>query len=265
MCRGMSHFEMPVELYMTSPVVTMSETSALSDVDTQMLEGRVSSIALLDAQGKLSGILSRTDLLSIGQVQAGNRRDAALLALPNKTARDVMTRDVMSVTTTSPMSQAAKLMREHHIHRVFVLDGTGQLVGVLSTYDLVRAIGDKRVNKPVAEIMSTPVFTVRAEEPVHLATERLEKARVSGLVVVEDDWPVGVFTQEEALLAQGLERSASVEGAMSPAMLCLDVSTPIHRAAQQVWAMQVRRVIAVEDRDMKGIITGLDFARVVAG
>jgi hypothetical protein len=46
---------------------------------------------------------------------------------------------------------------------------------------------------------------------------RLEKAHVIGRVVVEDDWPVGLFTQREALDARDRERNTPVEEVMSAA------------------------------------------------
>jgi hypothetical protein len=50
---------------------------------------------------------------------------------------------------------------------------------------------------------------------------------------------------------------------MSYAMLCLDVRTPLYRAAAYAHATRARRVLAVEGRHLKGVLTGIDFARVV--
>lgn len=50
----------------------------------------------------------------------------------------------------------------------------------------MRAVLKKRVSNPLSEYMSSPAFTVRASEPISLATERLKRARVSGLVVVDE-------------------------------------------------------------------------------
>ena len=84
---------------------------------------------------------------------------------------------------------------------------------------------------------------------------------MGGIVVTENNWPVGVFTQVESLLAASLPRDTPVEEVLSPAMLCMGADTPLHRAAAQAAATRARRVIVTEGRDMVGIITGLDFAR----
>ena len=48
---------------------------------------------------------------------------------------------------------------------------------------------------------------------------------------------------------------------MNPAMLSLEADTPLHRAAAQAEALRVRRVIVVNNRQIEGILTGVDFAR----
>jgi CBS domain-containing protein len=83
-------------------------------------------------------------------------------------------------------------------------------------------------------------------------------------VVDDDEWPVGTFTQAEGLGARGLPGDTPLEEAMSYAMLCLDVRTPLYRAAAHAHATRARRVLAVSEGRVRGILTGLDFARVAA-
>ena len=175
-----------------------------------------------------------------------------------------MSRDVVTVGPADSISQAARRMLEGRVHGVYVMEGNN-LIGVLTTRDLTVAIRDKRVRQPIEDWMSTPVFTVRADEPVSVATERIVKAHVTGLVVLEDDWPIGLFTQREALRSSDHKRETPVEQVMSSAMLVLNQKTPLHRAAGQVAALNVRRVVAIDDhRKVAGILTGADFARVTA-
>lgn len=256
----MANFEMPVSLYMTAPVAGVAPDTGLNVAHARLTDLGVSALAVVDRDHKLVGVVTRTDLLRLGRKQAGRRHGASALTLPSKPVGDVMTKSVLTVRSDDPVSKAAKLMVDEHVHRVFVVDNESP-VGVLSTRNIMAAIRDKRMRHPLSDFMSTPVFTVRTTETLSLAVERLEKARVSGLVVVDDDWPVGVFTQEEALGAKDFPGDTQVEEIMSPAMLCLDVSTPMHRAAAHASAMDVRRIIAVENKQMSGILTGLDLAR----
>ena len=99
-----------------------------------------------------------------------------------------------------------------------------------------------------------------------LDDERREKLFASQRVcavcwTTTDGWPVGVFTQREALEARHQARKTPVDEVMNPAMLSLEADTPLHRAAAQAEALRVRRVIVVRNRQIEGILTGVDFAR----
>lgn len=258
----MANFQVPAREYMSSPLLTIRASSFIDYADRQLQHFRVSALPVVDAEERVVGVISRTDVLEVGRREAGSRPDSRLLAFPAKPVSEFMTPDPVSVAPDTPLSEVAKLMLSHRIHRVFV-EEEGVARGVVTTRDLMRAIREKRVNQPLSRYMSSPIFTIRASEPVSLAAQRLENARVTGLVVVDEDWPVGVFTQVEALGARELPRDTATEDVMNPAILVLDADTPIHRAAAQGAAMDVRRVIVLEDDEPAGIVTGLDFARVV--
>jgi predicted transcriptional regulator len=249
-----------VNLYMSAPAHTVREDADLREVQRRMAELSVASLPVMDGDAQPVGVISRSDLIRVGQRQAGGQGKAALLTLPDMPVTRRMSKEIVTVGVDAPVAAAARLMVEGRLHRIFVVDA-GKLVGVLSTRDVMLAIRDKRVRTPISSAMSSPVFTIRHNEPISLATERLGKARVSGLVVLEDEWPVGLFTQREALEARDDPRETPVEEVMSAAMLALDLNTPIFRAAEQAAAVRVRRVIAVKGSRMEGILTGLDFAR----
>ena len=82
-------------------------------------------------------------------------------------------------------------------------------------------------------------------------------------MVVEDGWPVGAFTQADALGAREAPPDDRVDSWMDPRVICLPMATPVFRAAEQALATRARRVIAVDADGMRGILTGTDFARIV--
>jgi CBS domain-containing protein len=217
-----------------------------------------SSLAVVDAGGAAVGVITRTDLLR------RDPRDPSPQLAPDRPVRDAMSSPVLTVEEDEDLGDAARRMIDHRVHRLFASKGN-ELSGVLGTLEIMRAVSQAHIDRPMAEIMRTPVITVRATETIAVAADRLREANISGLVVVDDEWPVGLFTQREALEAAALPATARVEDAMSPALLCLQVETPLHRAAAQAAATRSRRILAVENRRIRGIITGLDFARLVAG
>lgn len=139
---------------------------------------------------------------------------------------DVMTHRVISVTPDATVNQAAGLMLEARISGLPVVDGSGQLVGIVTEGDLVRRaeLGTARRRprwlelfvspgklaeefqqshgRKVWEIMKSKVFTVTEDAPLADAVETMERHRVKRLPVVRDGRPVGMLTRSNLL--QGL-------------------------------------------------------------
>lgn len=258
----MTELDQPAGRYMTAPMLSVAASTPLGEVDRLLKFHHISSLGVTDAD-KLAGVISRTDLLRVARRKAASSGTTALLELTNQAAGEVMSRDVLTIDADTPIPEAAKIMVEHEFHRLFVTDGDHP-VGVLSSRDVMRAISDCRIGGTIEDEMSTPIFTVEATDTVASATHRLERAGISGVVVVEDNWPVGVFTQEDALAARRIAAGVPVEDAMNPAFVCMPKTTTVYRAAAQAQALRVRRIIAVHQRDMVGVLTTLDFARVAA-
>ena len=87
-----------------------------------------------------------------------------------------------------------------------------------------------------------------------------------GLVVLDGTFPVGIFTQLEAIRARSLSpelRRNPVEEMMSYEAVTLDASTPLYRAAAQTIATRVRRILVVEGRSLVGVVSGYDLARIL--
>jgi CBS domain-containing protein len=202
-------------------------------------------------------------LLRLGR-REGAGHGAPLAPLPARSAGEVATRPAVVVTPGESLMHVAGMMVERRIHRVFVAQ-EGKLVGVFSTLDLLRAIAHSRVELQLAEVMSKPAFTLPVASTVAHATDRLAHAHVSGLCIVDEEgWPVGLFSQREALAASHVPGESSVEDAMSYALVCLHGQVPLYRAASLAASSRARRVLVIEHRHVVGVVTPLDFARAVS-
>lgn len=229
--------------------------TSLREVQRRLQARRISALPVVDDRGELAGVVSRFDLLHHRQQHPGH---------PEATCADVMSRLPVTVAPTATLQEAAARMLEHRIHRVFALDGS-KLAGVITTTDLTRAVGDSGIARTIDSIMSAPVVTVAVDLPLAQALEQLDRDHVSGLVVTEHDWPVGVFSQEDALAARDLPPDIDLGAAYDPSLVCLPRDTPIPRAAALAARMGVRRIVVSHRRDFVGVVTGLDFAGAVAG
>jgi CBS domain-containing protein len=257
------HFEEPVVAYMTRDLEIAHVDTPVDQIARTMHMRDISGVPILDDRGRLVGVVTRTDLIRLGLLQTGRRPTRCAITLPGQRASEVMTLAPVEVRSAISLRHAARLMVDHEIHRVFVIEGD-QLAGVISAVDLAAAVRDAKLDAPVSSIMTSPIVTIDVHQPLSTAIELLDRRHVTGLIVTEDDQPIGVFAQADALASRELPRSTSIEGSYDPAVICLPVGMKLHRVAAHVADLRVRRVVMCRAREAVGVVSASDFARVVA-
>jgi CBS domain-containing protein len=115
-----------------------------------------------------------------------------------------MTRGPILVRADQPLVYAARLLDQHHIHGLPVVDETGALVGVISSTDMLRARTTEHLwsawpGLRVRHLMSSPAITIGLDATLEEAARRLELEQVHRLVVVGDDGttPVGIVSTSD--------------------------------------------------------------------
>lgn len=253
----MANFEIPVTEYMTTPVETVRIGEGLIAANELFAGQGVSALGVVDTEGVLKGVISRTDILHAAVFTHGET-----FRVPDRPVEELMKSPALAVGPDASVGEAAKLMLKNRVHRVFVTKDH-KPAGVLSTRDLMRAVREKRLRTPIADIASGSVVKVKADDPIALAVDRLDLSNKHGLVVVEGDFPVGIFDQACALQSRRLPPGTAVEHAMDVRILILPGKIGMGRAAEQALSMNVRRILIEDDLGVSGIVGGLDFARVM--
>lgn len=144
---------MQVADVMTRQVITAAESTCLAEAVELMLQHRISGLPVIDAAGRVCGMISEGDLLR--RAETGTAREPrgwrALLAGPERLARwyvhtharkvgELMTREVISVAAATPLIQAVELMQQHEVKRLPVLEADGRLAGIISRADVLRSL-----------------------------------------------------------------------------------------------------------------------------
>jgi CBS domain-containing protein len=137
---------------MTRDVVTLAPETSVRDAARALVTHRISAAPVVDADGRLVGIVSEGDLMLRADPEADRPRswwlslltsseDAAAAFVKSHARRvaDVMTRDLVTVEEDTPLAEVARTLEERHIKRVPVVRG-GRLVGIVARADLVRAV-----------------------------------------------------------------------------------------------------------------------------
>jgi CBS domain-containing protein len=126
---------------------------------------------------------------------------------------DLMTAEPIVVPADALLSEAARLLDQHRISGLPVVDAGGILVGVLSQTDLLRAratdyLWANWAGLRVKHLMTSPVVTIGRDQPVATAARKMERHHVHRLVVVADDdetRPIGVLSASDLVHAMSDE------------------------------------------------------------
>lgn len=255
---------MHVSTLMTSPVLSVAADTPLDAAYKLLASRRISSVPVVDADGKALGVVSMTDLLRVGRLQPASLAGIQPIDLPQEPVRDHMHQGVITIAPDAPATAAAKLMVENHVHRVYV-EEEGKIVGVFSIEEILLAVRGLHLEKPIGEVMTKPVITLPVNATIREAATRLDRVGITGIAIVDDyAHPIGMFTQVEALAARDLSPDAKVEEVMNYSLLHQHVNTPLYRAAAHAYEARARRVLVMENGHLIGVVTGLDFARILA-
>lgn len=112
---------------MTTDVVTAGPDDPVEDAAVALLRGRHSALPVVDAAGRLLGVISEADLLADATVRRPSRA----------TVGRVMTAPAVSVPVEASVAQARALFVERGLRTLPVVAADDRLVGVLGRSDLV--------------------------------------------------------------------------------------------------------------------------------
>lgn len=183
-------------------------------------------------------------------------------------AADIMSRNVVSVKPEATVLQAARLMLQHHISGVPVIDADGRLVGVLSEGDFLRRretaterrrsrwleflMGPGKIaseytrshGNKVAEVMTEGVQTIGEDTSLEEIVELMERRRIKRVPVLRGAEVVGIVTRSNLMhamvsLARTTPKAAQGDAAIRDQLLA--------EMQKQPWAPTAMTNVVVHD------------------
>ena len=203
--------EIQADEVMSKDLITVKLNTSMSDVANTMLEKKISSLIVVDEDGKLKGIVTKADVsmyLASKSIGIGN-------------VSDFMTSNPVTVKPSHPMSLAVSLMSENNISRVIVAGKEDKPVGIITLSDLTMTGYVLKPEKIVEEdkttfvkkfiSLPTNVHLLTAEDvmtihPVSINKDRdiaeaaklMTRHNISGLPVINDSGKlVGIVTKSD--------------------------------------------------------------------
>jgi CBS domain-containing protein len=104
-----------------------------------------------------------------------------------------------TLDSSAPAVEAGQLLARPEVHAVFVSDGDGRLVGVLTRKTLVREVvapGRNPTETTVGEIAEPPYYTIDSDMELEAAFRFLEEHDAERVPVVEEGRLVGMLSRE---------------------------------------------------------------------
>ena len=131
---------------MSTDVVTVTADMSLKEAARTMTDRGVSGLPVLDDQNRIIGIITEADFLAREAGRSEPRRRRLLDALFNEpqvadaeSVEEAMTLDPVVIYPEASLTEAARVMVNHGVKRLPVVDSEGKLCGVISRADVVAA------------------------------------------------------------------------------------------------------------------------------
>lgn len=150
---------MRVRDVMSKDPITLRPTATLREAAITLAEESVGGCPVVDQRGKVIGMLSEVDILEALKTQSKELRMlmppeitfgisfvevikerealAAFREAETELVKDLMTKEIHAVSPGDPVERAIRIMVQHRIHRIPVIEGD-RLVGILTRGDVLR-------------------------------------------------------------------------------------------------------------------------------
>lgn len=188
---------------MSKNVVSVSVPGNREKALDLMRKEKVSAVPVIkEGTNKLVGLLTRSDLII--------NPDEEQIAM-------LMSRDLITAKADDELSDVAVKMVENDIRRIPVINDDEELVGIITSFDIVSlALTKMDISEPVENYMITTVPTTWDETPLNVAFETMKQFGLKSVLALNDNAKlIGILTEtdfitESEIISERTEHSSSV-------------------------------------------------------
>jgi nucleotide-binding universal stress UspA family protein len=282
---------------MARAVSSVSPETPLHEVVELLLRRDVKALPVVDGDRRVLGIITGGDLLARGDLNlrlsvkraldpATLRERLRALLESRKTAADVMTRHVRTVDADTDLGSVIRLMADHRVKRLPVVDHDRRLVGIVGRADILRSIAalpeppgeiERRlpaVARTVGDAVRTDVPIVALDTPAEAVLEAVVENPLRRVVVVDEAGRVVGLVSDRDLLAglearpwlvrvlrghapsrrsrtggslAGRDRELTAANLMAPSLITVRPGDSLAHAIRLMMQHRVKRLIVVDD------------------
>lgn len=186
----------PVELESITKIpITISPNTSILGARDILLRYRIGRLVVKLGK-KAIGIITEKDIAKSVSIFSGKPIEKILV-------KDVMSKDLVTVPSTSSIYDCAKQMKTHNISSIIINDKRENLVGIITKTDLVSTfLAQSTASLSISKIMTKKVITVSPEDSVFEVQSVLFNNKISRVVVTKNKRPVGIITYRDFIPAK---------------------------------------------------------------
>ncbi len=155
---------------MTTSVAAVDRITTAKEIATLIAQHKVSAVPVLTMGRHVAGVVSEADLLRIEDQRERHARAAGHRAVPRwrsrrkpwgVTAEQLMTSPAITIRPEATIHAAARVMNQHHLKQLPVVDPAGVLIGIVSRRDLLSVFlrPDEQIADDVRAVLTGILFT----------------------------------------------------------------------------------------------------------
>ena len=194
---------MLVKRVMSKKVVSVSVPGSREKVlDLMRKENKAVLPVVKEDDNKLVGVVTRSDLI--------NNPDEEQIAM-------LMSRTLIIASPDEDVKDVASRMIENNVRRVPVVNDDGELVGIITSFDIVsQALTKLEVEDAVEKYMITTVPTTWEKTPLNVAFESMKQFGLKSILALDDNAQLsGILTEtdfiaESEIISERSEHSSTV-------------------------------------------------------
>jgi CBS domain-containing protein len=178
---------------MQTPLVTIPEQTSLGSAARVLRMHAARRLPVVDERGRPVGVIGAEDLVGV---------------LSRELAAQQYLKKAVTVSTDTPVRDAAELMRSEGVGYVVVQAEDGHPIGIVTDRDLtlrVVAAGREAGGTPVSAVMSRLKAVASPDELLQDVVERMAQNGVRRVPVVHDDQVLGIVLLDELLITLAAE------------------------------------------------------------
>ncbi len=265
------------------PVVTASLTTSVYDVVNIMAKEGFRRIPIVDPGTKrLQGIVTSTDMVNyLGggekfQIIQQKFRGSFFKAI-NEPVKSIIQPNPPSIKTTANISQAIRLMKQHGVGGLPIVDDANQVWAIITERDILGILKGKISGAKVAGFMTKAVVTATPKTTIFEAERTMIEKSFRRLPIVSEGKIVGIVTAMDIVrffgggeVFQHLRSGTILQVLQTPALeigtkkvVTLASDADLGEAAQIMNERNIGALLVVDKERLVGIITERDFFKLL--